>query len=66
MDDVIVLSPFRDVARRLAGLRSRYDGITAGTVHTAQGRERRSSSWCWEATRPVKARSGGRRRSRTL
>lgn len=39
MDDVIVLSPFRDVARRLAGLRSRYDGITAGTVHTAQGRE---------------------------
>ncbi|MGN5239372.1 DEAD/DEAH box helicase [Rhodococcus sp. SJ-3] len=39
MNDVIVLSPFKDVARRLAGLRSQYDGITAGTVHTAQGRE---------------------------
>ncbi|MGW0024433.1 AAA domain-containing protein [Rhodococcus sp. NPDC003383] len=39
MGEVIVLSPFRDVARRLTALPARFGGLTAGTVHTAQGRE---------------------------
>jgi hypothetical protein len=39
MADVIAVSPFRAVATALSGLRSRYPGLVAGTVHTAQGKE---------------------------
>ena len=34
-----MVSPFRDVARALRVHARRWPGVTAGTVHTAQGRE---------------------------
>lgn len=37
--EVFVISPFRAVARNLVKYRKRYPGLTAGTIHTAQGRE---------------------------
>lgn len=36
---VIAISPFRAVADRLAGLSASYPELTAGTIHTAQGKE---------------------------
>ncbi|MGW6694942.1 DEAD/DEAH box helicase [Rhodococcus sp. NPDC054953] len=39
MSEVIVITPFREVARRLTGLGTRFDGVRAGTIHTAQGKE---------------------------
>ncbi|MFZ2173659.1 MAG: AAA domain-containing protein [Rhodococcus sp. (in: high G+C Gram-positive bacteria)] len=39
MKDVIVVTPFRDVAWRLESLGKTFDGITAGTIHRAQGKE---------------------------
>lgn len=36
---VIAISPFRAVADRLAGLSASYPKLTAGTIHTAQGKE---------------------------
>ncbi|WP_137876351.1 DEAD/DEAH box helicase [Rhodococcus sp. Q] len=39
MSEVIVVTPFRQVANRLAGLGNRYPGLTAGTVHKSQGKE---------------------------
>ncbi|ROQ63807.1 AAA domain-containing protein [Rathayibacter sp. PhB152] len=36
---VIAISPFRAVADRLSALSAQYPGLTAGTIHTAQGKE---------------------------
>ncbi|MFB9441552.1 DEAD/DEAH box helicase [Dactylosporangium vinaceum] len=39
MSEVMVIAPFRDIARRIAAQGRRYPGLTAGTVHTAQGKQ---------------------------
>jgi hypothetical protein len=39
MREVLVVSPFRTVATRLRHKAKTYPGITAGTIHTAQGKE---------------------------
>ncbi|MFZ2529738.1 MAG: AAA domain-containing protein [Rhodococcus sp. (in: high G+C Gram-positive bacteria)] len=39
MSEVIVITPFRQVASRLAVLERQYSGLSAGTVHKAQGKE---------------------------
>lgn len=37
--EVFLIAPFRDVASRLAVYRRSHPGITAGTIHTTQGKE---------------------------
>jgi AAA domain len=37
--EVFLIAPFRDVASQLARYRRSYPGITAGTIHTTQGKE---------------------------
>ncbi|WP_213574899.1 DEAD/DEAH box helicase [Rhodococcus sp. USK13] len=39
MSEVIVITPFRQVASRIASLSDQYPGLSAGTVHKAQGKE---------------------------
>lgn len=39
MSDVMVLGPFRDIAREVSGRSRRHPGLVAGTVHTAQGKQ---------------------------
>jgi hypothetical protein len=64
MSEVMVIGPFRDVAREVARYRRRYPGLVAGTVHTAQGKEadivilvlggdpRRPGAKKWAASKP--------------
>ncbi|MFJ6677401.1 DEAD/DEAH box helicase [Actinosynnema sp. NPDC091369] len=39
MSEVMVVAPFRDIARRVATRSLRYPGLVAGTIHTAQGKQ---------------------------
>jgi hypothetical protein len=39
MSEVMVIAPFRDIARKVSGRSRRYPGLVAGTVHTAQGKQ---------------------------
>lgn len=61
---VLAIGPFRDVARRLAERSRKHSGLTAGTIHTAQGKEAdvvilvlgsepaRDGARAWAASRP--------------
>jgi hypothetical protein len=62
--EVFLIAPFRDVATRLGRYRTAYPGITAGTIHTTQGKEAdvvilvlggdpmRTGDKAWAAQRP--------------
>ncbi|MEU7477767.1 ATP-binding protein [Lentzea sp. NPDC042327] len=64
MSEVMVIGPFRDVAREIGKHRRQYPGLVAGTVHTAQGKEadivilvlggdpRRPGAKKWAASKP--------------
>lgn len=39
MSEVMVIAPFRDIARRIATRSRGYPGLVAGTIHTAQGKQ---------------------------
>ncbi|QQQ80521.1 ATP-binding domain-containing protein [Saccharothrix sp. 6-C] len=39
MSEVMVVAPFRDIARRVATRARRHPGLVAGTIHTAQGKQ---------------------------
>jgi hypothetical protein len=39
MSDVMVIGPFRDIAKQLAGRSRGFPGLTAGTIHVAQGKQ---------------------------
>ncbi|SHG63586.1 AAA domain-containing protein [Streptoalloteichus hindustanus] len=39
MAQVMVIAPFRDIARRVRSRAERYPGLVAGTIHTAQGKQ---------------------------
>ncbi|MET3426675.1 hypothetical protein BJ973_005887 [Actinoplanes tereljensis] len=39
MSEVMVIGPFRDIARQIGARARRYPGLTAGTIHTAQGKQ---------------------------
>jgi hypothetical protein len=39
MSEVMVIGPFRDVAREVGRRARRYPGLVAGTIHTAQGKQ---------------------------
>ncbi len=62
--EVFLIAPFRDVANRLGSYQRAYPGITAGTIHTTQGKEAdvvilvlggdpmRTGDKAWAAQRP--------------
>ncbi|WP_173161332.1 AAA domain-containing protein [Phytohabitans suffuscus] len=64
MSEVMVIAPFRDIARQVSGRSRRYPGLVAGTVHTAQGKQadivilvlggnpQRPGARQWAASRP--------------
>jgi hypothetical protein len=39
MSKVMVIGPFRDIARRISRYKNTYKGLVAGTVHTSQGKQ---------------------------
>jgi hypothetical protein len=39
MSEVMVIGPFRDIARQVSSRSRRHRGLVAGTVHTAQGKQ---------------------------
>jgi hypothetical protein len=39
MSEVMVIGPFKDIARQVTGRSRRYPGLKAGTIHTAQGKQ---------------------------
>lgn len=39
MSEVMAIGPFRDIARRLKERAEQYQGMVAGTIHTAQGKQ---------------------------
>ena len=39
LSQVMVIAPFRDIARHLRPLANDYPGLVAGTIHTAQGKQ---------------------------
>lgn len=39
MSEVLIIGPFRDIARQIARRSGRHPGLVAGTVHTAQGKQ---------------------------
>lgn len=39
ISQVMVIAPFRDIARHVRRLADRYPGLIAGTIHTAQGKQ---------------------------
>lgn len=39
MSEVMVIGPFRDIARQLSGRAKKHSGLVAGTIHTAQGKQ---------------------------
>jgi superfamily I DNA and/or RNA helicase len=64
MSQVMVIAPFRDIAQRVRQQAGRYPGLTAGTIHTAQGKEanivilvlggnpQRAGAKSWAASKP--------------
>lgn len=39
MSEVMVIGPFRDIARQIRGKARQHPGLVAGTIHTAQGKQ---------------------------
>jgi len=39
MSEVMVIGPFRDIARQIRGKARQHSGLVAGTIHTAQGKQ---------------------------
>jgi AAA domain len=39
MSDVMMIGPFKDIARQLKNRAKPHSGLTAGTIHTAQGKQ---------------------------
>lgn len=39
MSEVMVIGPFRDIARQVSGRSRQHPGLVAGTIHTAQGKQ---------------------------